>query len=183
MPKNQLIHFISSSVGRIISGASFLVCLFVSEDFKSGYTKNLFTVRTKEINYGVSKTVVCFVGGTIMILAFFVGAMLGGAIAGLPFDTGAASASWIVMCLISKVLLSAVFVPIYLVMSVAAKQRTWLFMIVSLGAGMLLFMMIPALTPLNAGIMNVVLCLAGGVVFSAGLGAISNLILSKTSLV
>ena len=80
-------------------------------------------------------------------------------------------------------LLAAVFVPIYLVMSVAAKQRTWLSMIVSLGAGMLLFMMIPMLTPLNAGIMNVVLCLAGGVVFSAGLGAVSNLILRKTSLV
>ncbi len=33
--------------------------------------------------------------------------------------------------------------------------RTWLAMIVSLGAGMLLFMMIPALMPLNAVIMNV----------------------------
>ena len=56
-------------------------------------------------------------------------------------------------------------------------------MIVSLGAGMLLFMMIPMMTPLDAGIMNVVLCLAGGAVFSAGLGAVSNLILRKTSLV
>lgn len=87
------------------------------------------------------------------------------------------------MRMISKVLLTAVFEPIYLVMTVAAKQKTWLAMIVSLGAAMLLFMMIPMLTPLNTGIMNVVLCLAGGVVFSLGLGAVSNWILKKTSFV
>lgn len=171
------------NMNMLYFGMAVLVCLFVSEDFKSGYSKNLFTVRSKKSDYVISKTAVCFVGGAIIIAAFFIGAMLGGAIAGLSFDTGAAGVGGIVMCLISKVLLAAVFVPIYLVMSVAAKQRTWLAMIASLGAGMLLFMMIPMLTPLDAGIMNVILCLAGGVVFSAGLGAISNLILRKTSLV
>ena len=61
-----------------------LVCLFVSEDFRSGYAKNLFTVRARKGDYVASKTLVCFVGGVLMLLAFFVGAMLGGAIAGLP---------------------------------------------------------------------------------------------------
>ncbi len=171
------------NMNMLYFGIAVLVCLFVSEDFKSGYEKNLFTVRAKKSDYVISKTAVCFVGSAIMIAAFFIGSMLGGAIAGLPFDTGEAGIGGVVMCLISKVLLTAVFVPIYLVMSVAAKQRTWLSMVVSLGAGMLLFMMIPMLTPLNAGIMNVVLCLVGGVVFSLGLGAVSNLILRKTSLV
>ena len=171
------------NMNMLYFGMAVLVCLFVSEDFKSGYSKNLFTVRAKKSDYVISKTAVCFVGGAIMIAAFFIGAMLGGAIAGLPFDTGAAGGGGIVMCLISKVLLAAVFVPIYLVMGVAAKQRTWLSMILSLGVGMLLFMMIPMLTPLNSGIVNVILCLAGGVVFSAGLGAVSDLILRKTSLV
>ncbi|MDE7399411.1 MAG: ABC transporter permease [Oscillospiraceae bacterium] len=160
-----------------------LVCLFVSEDFKSGYSKNIFTVRAKKSDYVISKTAVCFVGSAIMILVFFIGSMLGGAIAGLPFDTGIAGIGGVVMCMISKILLTAVFVPIYLVLSVAAKQRTWLSMMISFGAGMLLFMMIPMMTPLNSGIMNVVLCLAGGAVFNFGLGAVSNLILKKTSLV
>lgn len=171
------------NMNMLYFGIAVLVCLFVSEDFKSGYAKNLFTVRAKKSDYVISKTAVCFVSGAIMTALFFIGSMLGGAIAGLSFDTGKAGASGVVMCLISKVLLTAVFVPIYLVMSVAAKQRTWLSMIVSLGTGMLLFMMIPMMTPLDAGIMNVVLCLAGGAVFSAGLGAVSNLILRKTSLV
>ena len=160
-----------------------LVCLFVSEDFKSGYAKNLFTVRAKKSDYVISKTIVLFAASSAMILIFFIGSMIGGAIAGLPFDTGISGAGGVVMCMLSKILLTAVFIPIYLVMSVAAKQRTWLSMIVSLGAGMLMFMMIPMMTPLNSGIMNVILCLAGGAVFSFGLGAVSNLILKKTSLV
>ena len=160
-----------------------LVCLFVAEDFRSGYAKNLFTVRAKKTDYVVSKTLVCFVGGALMLLAFFIGAMLGGVISGLPFDTGVAGIGGIVMCLLSKVLLVAVFVPIYLAMSVAAKQKTWLSLCLSLAVGMLFFMMIPMLTPLDSTMMNVVLCLSGGVLFSAGLGAVSNGILQKMSLV
>ena len=48
---------------------------------------------------------------------------------------------------------------------------------------MLLFMMIPMLTPLDASVMNAVLCLAGAAMFSVGLGAVSNLVLRKTALV
>ena len=158
---------------------SVLVCIFVADDFRSGYAKNLFTVRAKKTDYVISKTVVCFIGGALMILVFFVGAMLGGAIAGLSFDIGAASVGSIVMCMICKVLLIAVFVPIYLVMSIIAKQKSWFSIMLSLMTGMFLFMMIPMLTPLNAGIMNVILCLAGGAMFSIGLGAVSNTLLKK----
>lgn len=160
-----------------------LVCIFVADDFRSGYAKNLFTVRAKKGDYVISKTLVGLVGGVFMVLAFFVGAVLGGAISGLPFDTGAAGASGIVMCLLSKLLLVAVFVPIYVALSVAAKQKLWLSIVVSLCVGMLFFMMIPMLTPLDASIFNVILCLAGGALFSVGFGAVSNLILKKTSLV
>lgn len=70
-----------------------LVSIFVADDFRSGYGKNLFTVRAKKGDYGLSKTLVCFVGGALMPLAFFIGTMLGGAISGLPFDMGSAGVS------------------------------------------------------------------------------------------
>ena len=160
-----------------------LVGIFVAEDFRSGYAKNLFTVRAKKADYVISKTLVCFVGGALMILAFFLGTLLGGAISGLSFDTGEAGVSGIVLCLLSKMLLVAVFVPIYLLMSVIGKHKLWMSLVGSLMISMLFFMMIPMLAPLNATIMNVVLCLGGGVLFSAGFGAISNAVLRKTSLV
>lgn len=160
-----------------------LVCLFVSADFRSGYAKNLFTVRAKKTDYVISKTLVCIVGTGLMILAFFVGTILGGAISGLPFDTGVAGVNGIVMCLLSKIVLVGVFVPIYLLMSVIAKQKAWLSMILSFMVGMFLFMMIPMLTPLDSTIVNVVMCLGGSVLFGLGFGAISNTVLKKTSLV
>ena len=160
-----------------------LVCVFVADDFRSGYAKNLFTVRAKKGDYVISKTIVCSISGTLMLLAFFVGTILGGAIAGLPFDTGVAGVTGIVMCMIAKICLVAVFVPIFLAVSVAAKQKTWLSLILGFMAGMLLFMMIPMMTPLDATVIHVIMCLAGGVLFSIGLGAASNQILNRTSLV
>lgn len=171
------------NINLLFFGVAVFVCLFVSEDFKCGYAKNLFAVRAKKTDYVISKTLAGFVGGACMMIAFFLGAILGGAIAGLPFDTGTAGGSGIAMCLLAKICLVAVFVPIYLAVSVAAKQKTWLAIVGSLGVGMLLFTMIPMLTPLDATFMHAALCLVGGVLFSAGLGAVSNLILKKTSLV
>lgn len=160
-----------------------LVCIFVAGDFRSGYAKNLFTIRAKKSDYVISKTLVCFAGGALMILVFFIGALLGGAIAGLPFDMEGFGVGNVVMCVLSKLLLVGVFVPIYLVMSVVGKQKLWLSLLLSFMVGMFLFMMIPMLTPLNATLMNVILCLAGSAVFGVGIGAISNQVLKKTSLV
>lgn len=160
-----------------------LVCIFVSADFRSGYAKNLFTVRAKKTDYVISKTLVCFVGGALMIFAFFTGSLLGGAISGLPFDMVGFGVFELIMCILSKMILVSVFVPIYLIMSVVGKQRLWLSLILSFMVGMFLFMMIPMLTPLNSGITNIVLCLTGGALFGVGLGAISNIVLKKTALV
>lgn len=160
-----------------------LVCVFVSEDFRSGYAKNLFTVRAKKTDYVVSKTLVLTFGAAMMILAFFIGSLLGGAISGLPFDMVGFHVGNLLLRILSKMILVSVFVPIYLVMSVCAKQKTWLSVLLSLMVGMFLFMMIPMLTPLNATVLNLLLCVIGGVGFGVGLGAISNLILKKTSLV
>lgn len=162
---------------------SVLVCLFVSEDFRSGYAKNLFTVRAKKTDYVISKTLVCFAGGALMILAFFLGALVGGAVAGLPFVMEGFDMTNLILCVAAKVLLMAVFVPIYLCMAVIAKQKAWLSILLSMMVGMFMFMMIPMLTPLDATLVHVLGCLAGGVLLAIGLGAVSNKILKSTSLV
>lgn len=162
---------------------SIFVCLFVGEDFRSGYSKNLFTVRSKKDDYIVSKTITCFIAGASMIIAFFVGSMLGGAIAGLPFAIEGANVYNVIMCMLSKVLLVGIFSSIYILASVFAKQRIWLSLLMAFGIGMLMFMMIPIITPLNSTIINVILCLVGSALFSIGIGFGSKAILNKTSLV
>lgn len=167
------------NINLMYFGAAVLVCLFVSEDFKSGYAKNLFTVRAGRGDYILSKMLTCFLGCTMMLLAFFAGSMIGGAIGGLPFELGAVTIGNVVMCMLCKIFLMAVFAAIFLFMSIFAKQKTWLAMIGSFVVSMLLFMMIPAMTPLNAVLMNVALCFAGGALFSIGFGTLGRMILKK----
>lgn len=158
------------------------VCLFVGDDFKSGYAKNLFTVRSKKTDYVVSKSIVCFACAAVMLLAYLVGAMIGGAIAGLPFATEI-GAGGIVACLFSKIFLAAVFTAVALLLSVVAKQKRLLSILGSFAAGMLLFTVIPMIAPLDAGILNVIMCFAGGGLFAVGLGAASAVVLDKTNIV
>lgn len=156
-----------------------LIGTFVADDFRSGYSKNLFTVRAKKNDYVISKIFVGFFSGSLMLLGFFAGAMLGGAIAGLPFHLGTLSIANIVLCMLSKILLMAVFAAIYVLMGVSCRQKLWLTLLLSLGTGMFLFNIIPLVTPLNATMMNMILCLAGDVLFVGGLGAVSNTVLKK----
>ena len=118
-----------------------------------------------------------------MLIAYLVGSILGGAISGLSFDLHGLNAGNIVMCMLAKIFLMLVFVSIFTLISVAAKQKAWLSICGSLGGGMLLFMMVSMITPLGSTLLNVVFCAAGGAIFAFGLGAASNMVLKKTSMV
>ena len=118
-----------------------------------------------------------------MLIAYLIGSLLGGAISGLSFDLHGLNAGNIVMCMLAKVFLMLVFVSIFTLISVAAKQKAWLAICGSVGSGMLLFMMVSMITPLGSTPIHVVLCAVGGVLFAIGLGAISKTVLKKTSLV
>lgn len=158
------------------------MCLFVADDFRSGYCKNLFTVRARKTDYVASKTILGLISGALFLVAFFIGALVGGGVAGLSFDPGAAGTTGIVMCMLAKIFLMGVFTAIFLLMCVIARSRSWMSICLSLFGGMLLFMMIPMMTPLDSGMMNVGLCLAGGVIFAIAIGAVSNLLLKRESL-
>ncbi len=175
--------FMMCNINMAFMGVAVFVCLFISDDFRSGYAKNLFTVRAKRGEYVVSKTISGFICGALMLIAYLVGSIFGGAISGLSFDLHGLSAGNIVMCMMAKIFLMLVFVSIFTLISVAAKQKAWLAICGSLGGGMLLFMMVSMITPLGSTAIHVVLCAAGGALFAFGLGAISKVVLKKTSLV
>lgn len=175
--------FMMCNINMAFMGVAVFVCLFISDDFRSGFAKNLFTVRAKRGEYVVSKTVSGFICGAFMLVAYLVGSILGGAISGLSFDLHGLSAGNIVMCMLAKIFLMLVFVSIFTLISVAAKQRAWLGICGSLGGGMLLFMMVSMITPLGSTVINVALCAAGGALFALGFGAMSKVVLKKTSLV
>ena len=78
--------FMMCNINMMFMATAVFVCLFISDDFRSGYVKNLFTVRAKRGEYVFSKTLAGFVCGALMLIAYLVGSILGGAISGLSFD-------------------------------------------------------------------------------------------------
>ena len=172
------------NINLVFMGVSVFICLFIADDFRSGYAKNLFTVRVRKGDYVISKTLAGFVCGALMLILYAVGAMVSGLAMGLKFDlVGGMTLGNFVFCMLAKILLMLVFVAIFTLLAVIAKQRSWLSICLSLGGGMILFMMIPMITPLSASVVHVVVCLVAGILAALGLGLIDNLILKKTSLV
>ncbi len=175
--------FAMCNINMAFMGVAVFVCLFISDDFRSGYAKNLFTVRSKKGDYVLSKTLAGFVCGALMLAAYFIGSVLGGAISGLSFSLMGLNLGNLVMCIFAKIFLMLVFVSIFVLISVAAKGKAWLSICGSLGGGMLLFMTVSLITPLASTPINVLLCAAGGAIFAFGLGAVSRIVLERTSLV
>lgn len=157
-------------------------CLFIGNDYRSGYVKNLFTSRSKKIEYVLSKTITCFFVSSLMVIGYFVGALLGGKVSGLSFELVDVTFSNVLMCVLSKIFLTLIFVSISVVMSITAKNSVWLSILASFAVSMLLYTMIPMISPLNSTIMNVGLSIAIGILFSIGIGLISNLILKKSNI-
>lgn len=175
--------FAMCNVNMMFMAVAVFIGLFIASDFRSGFAKNLFTTRTGRGEYVFSKTLVGFLCGSLLLILYFVGAMLGGAATGLSFDLCGLTPLNIVWCLLSKIFLMLVFVAIDVLVSVCAKKMAWLSICGSLGGGMLLFTMVSLITPLSATLLHVSLCLGGGLLFALGLGAIGRVVLRRTSLV
>ena len=170
------------NINMIYFLAAIFACLFTADDFKSGACKNIFAVRAEKTDYVFSKIRVSFVTGSLMLIAYFAGSMLAGRIVGLSFAMEGFGVWNLLMCMISKILLMAIFAAIYVLMSVIAKRRSWMSLLLSFTVGMFMFMVIPMMTPLTAGPMNVIMCLAGAVIFTAALAKAAGIWLSRTDI-
>ena len=147
-----------------------VTCIFVGRNFRSGYVKILFIVRAKKADCMLSRTLVCCLAAAQMRLAFLAGSMLGGAIAGLTFALGDGH--------------HRQHHPVHAGEDPAdggvrghcgsverrGRQKLWLSLVGSPGVGMLLFMMILMLIPLDATLMNALISLLDSEIFGVGLG-------------
>ena len=170
------------NINMIFFLAAVFACLFTADDFRSGACKNIFAVRAEKSDYVSAKIAVSFVTGSGMLLAYFAGSMLAARMVGLTFAMEGFSAWNLLLCMISKVLLMAIFAAIYVLMSVIAKRRSWMSLLLSFTVGMFMFMVIPMMTPLNAGLINVIMCLAGAVLFTAAIGSAGRMVLDRTDI-
>ncbi len=171
------------NINMLYFAVAVLVCIFVADDFRSGYVKNLFTVRVKKSSYVFSKLAVCSFASVFLFLAFLVGSLIGGKIAGLSFAMSGFNAGNILMSMLAKLFILPMFVSVFVIAGSIARRKLWLSLCLSLMIGMLFFMIVPMMTGLTASAVHALMCLAGGVLFGLGFSTISNLVLAKADLV
>ncbi|MBQ7880659.1 MAG: ABC transporter permease [Clostridia bacterium] len=170
------------NINMVFIFVAIMVSIFISHDYSSGYNKSIFTVHPKKVDYVISKSIVGFISGACMIVAYVLGALVAGLISGLSFALGSATILNVFACLVSKIFLMAIFVPLYIVVAVFFKQKLWLSIIGSFAAGILFYPIAMMTAPLNSGIFNLVMCLVGGAILGVAFGALSTLILNKRDL-
>lgn len=171
-----------TNVNMVYIFAALMLSIFVSHDYSSGFVKNIFTVHAKKSDYVFSKSVAGIFGGVCMVLSYFTVTIIVGALTGKSFDLGAAGAGGLILCLLSKIALMGLFVPLYLTMAVLFKQKLWVTIIATFAVGILFYPVASLAVPLNASFLTLIMCvLAAGIAF-IGIGSVSTLILNKRDL-
>jgi hypothetical protein len=168
-----------ANINMVFIFAGLLLSIFVSHDYSSGFVKNIFTVHSRKMDYVISKSLIGIFGGAGMIITYVVGAVVVGIFMGKSFEVNIAG---LVMCLLSKMFLMAIFVSLFLAISVFFKSKLWMTIVFTFLFGMMLY---PAASVATLGTTAAVMIgsLVAGIAGAVGIGAISSLFLKKRDLV
>jgi len=171
-----------ANINMLFIFAALMLSIFVAHDYSSGFVKNIFTVHAKKSDYVVSKSLAGIFSGICMILSYTLVTVIVGAIMGKSFDLGVAGVGGLLLCLLSKIFLMGVFVPLYLSVAVIFKQKLWMTIVATFAAGILFYRVASIAVPLDASLLTLIVCmLAAGIGF-LGFGSLSSLILNKRDL-
>ncbi len=158
------------------------ISLFTGEDFTSGYNKLIFTIRSKRVPYTISKITAGLIMGEMMILAYLLGALIGGASAGISFVMEGFTIKNLILCLFLKISLALALASVYEFIAVIVQKKIWLSIIISILLLMRFYMAVVMLTPIDASYVNVIACTILAVVFYAGFGSASGILLEKVNI-
>lgn len=167
-----------ANINMVFIFAGLLMAIFVAHDYSSGFVKNVFAVHSRKIDYVIAKTTVGIFGGAGMILTYVLGAVAAGLIMGKAFDVDVAG---LVLCLVSKILLMAVFCALFLCVSVFFRSRLWLTVAFTFLVGMMLY---PAasIATLDSTVLTALIALLAGAIGAAVFGTAATFILDKRDL-
>ena len=167
-----------ANINMVFIFSGLLMALFVASDYNSGFVKAIFTAHAKKTDYVVSKTAIGVFGGAAMIVAYVIGVVAAGLITGASFAVGVGG---LIFCLLSKILLMAVFCSLFLVIAVFFRSQLWWTIVFTFLLGMVLYPAASVAT-LASTVVTVGLCLVAGVAGAVVFGAVSRVILNHRDL-
>jgi len=96
-----------------------MVSIFIGNDYRSGYVKQLFTTHAKKQDYMISKSLVCAFAMACMCVAYLIGGTAGGLLAG--YDT-AVNVGSLILAILGKMVMSLGWASLYTFLNVIFRR-------------------------------------------------------------
>lgn len=96
-----------------------MVSIFIGNDYRSGYVKQLFTTHAKKQDYMLSKTITCAFAMACMCVTYLLGAVAAGLLTGISFEVNAAS---LIFAVLDKMVMSLGWASLYTFLNVIFRK-------------------------------------------------------------
>jgi len=96
-----------------------MVSIFIGNDYRSGYVKQLFTTHAKKQDYMISKSLVCAFAMACMCVTYLIGGTVGGLLAGYETDVNVGS---LIIAILGKIIMSLGWASLYTFLNVIFRR-------------------------------------------------------------
>ena len=96
-----------------------MVSIFIGNDYRSGYVKQLFTTHAKKQDYMLSKTITCAFAMACMCVTYLIGAIAAGLLVGMSFDVNIGA---LILAILSKIVMSLGWASLYTFLNVIFRR-------------------------------------------------------------
>ncbi len=96
-----------------------MVSIFIGNDYRSGYVKQLFTTHAKKQDYMMSKTLCCAFAMACMCITYLIGGAVAGLVAGTSYEVNVGS---LILAIISKMVMSLGWASLYTFLNVIFRR-------------------------------------------------------------
>lgn len=96
-----------------------MVSIFIGNDYKSGYVKQLFTTHAKKQDYMISKSLLGAFSMACMCITYLLGTVIAGALVSADFSVNAGS---LLLALLSKIVMSLGWASLYTFLNVIFRK-------------------------------------------------------------
>ena len=96
-----------------------MVSIFIGNDYRSGYVKQLFTTHAKKQDYMISKSLVCAFAMACMCMTYLIGGTVGGLLVGYDTDVNVGS---LIIAILGKIVMSLGWASLYTFLNVIFRR-------------------------------------------------------------
>ena len=96
-----------------------MVSIFIGNDYRSGYVKQLFTTHAKKQDYMISKSLVCAFAMACMCVTYFIGGTVAGLLVGYETDVNVGS---LIIAILGKIVMSLGWASLYTFLNVIFRK-------------------------------------------------------------